>query len=249
MSSRYFAELSYHGKNYHGWQIQPKSPTVQAVLNQKLSLLLHENIETIGAGRTDTGVHAKYFVAHFNCDKKNAFFTEKLLYKLNCILPADIRVMRILPVPEDSHARFDAVARTYKYYIARRKDVFRQEFVWHVFCKLNSGLMNKCAKILMEYDDFSSFSRLHTQVKTNHCKIMEAGWTEENDLLIFRIKADWFLRNMVRSIVGTMVDVGKEKTSVEEFRKIIEMKDRGKAGMSAPAQGLFLSEIIYPYSF
>lgn len=247
MRYRYFIILQFNGKNYHGWQIQPNSPTVQAELNEKLGILLNTPVETIGAGRTDTGVHARYFVAHFDCPLDLTSRLDTVCSKLNNFLSRDIKIDKILPVAKDSHARFDAISRTYKYYITTAKDVFNQELSWHVFCNLNLEIMNEGAKMLMEYNDFTSFSKLHSDVKTHICKIKSANWAEENHQLVFTITADRFLRNMVRAIVGTLINLGREKISLTCFREVIESQNRAMAGESAPAQGLFLHHIEYSY--
>jgi tRNA pseudouridine38-40 synthase len=246
MNYRYFIELQYHGKNYRGWQIQPDAPTVQAELNEKLTILLEEEIETVGAGRTDTGVHAVHFVAHFDSTKDLEKREKQLVKKLNGFLPEDIFVLRIVKVENHHHARFDALSRTYKYFIATRKDVFRQDYSWLIHNMLDIDKMNAASVLLKEYKDFTSFSKLHTDVKTNICHIQSAIWESKNHMLVFTIRADRFLRNMVRALVGTLVQVGREKISLEQFRDIIEAKNRSDAGESAPAKGLFLYRIEYP---
>jgi tRNA pseudouridine38-40 synthase len=248
MNYRYFTELQYNGKNYKGWQIQPNARTVQLELNEKLSVLLDETIETTGAGRTDTGVHAAHFVAHFDTVKDISSKKDQLIRKLNRFLPDDIYIQNIFPVHATAHARFDAISRTYKYYIVTRKDVFRQDFAWYLHAALNTDLLNKGAALLTDYSDFTSFSKLHSDVKTNICQVTHAAWESEDHLLVFTIKADRFLRNMVRAIVGTLVQLGREKINLNDFRQIIEAKNRAHAGESAPAQGLFLHRIEYPAS-
>ena len=243
--NRYFIYLGYSGKNYCGWQVQPNGDTVQQQLENSLSTVLQKNIATTGAGRTDAGVHARLMVAHFDSEDPLVdlpFWAEKL----NRLLPKDIAVYRIVPVIENAHARFDATSRTYKYYITTRKDPFNSDYVYKICNELNFDTMNQACTTLFEYVDFTSFSKLHTDVKTNNCKIMRAGWEKENNVWVFTIQADRFLRNMVRAIVGTLLEVGRGKLSVDEFRRIIEQKDRCKAGMSVPAQGLFLEDITYP---
>ncbi|GAB1451725.1 tRNA pseudouridine(38-40) synthase TruA [Draconibacterium sp.] len=245
MANRYFIQLSYKGTNYHGWQIQPNAISVQQVLEKTLSTVLRETVEVVGAGRTDTGVHASFFVLHFDVlNELNNF--ETLVYKLNSLLPYDIAIQKIWPVANDLHARFSAVSRTYKYYISTKKNPFRTETSFKYLLPLDINRMNEAARILAEYEDFTSFSRLHTDVKTNNCKILWAEWEVKNTQLIFTIQADRFLRNMVRAIVGTLLEVGKGKLSLKDFRKIIEAKDRAAAGASAPAKGLFLVDIEYP---
>lgn len=244
--ARYFIQLSYKGTNFHGWQIQPNAATVQETLEKALSLLLREDTKIIGCGRTDTGVHAQQFFAHFT-SKNLSIPKDKLTYKLNGILPNSIAIQRIFEVAEDAHARFDATSRTYKYYISKVKTAFDYEKNYFYPFELNLRVMNEAAQLLMKYEDFTSFSKLHTDVKTNICKITEAYWEENEKQLIFTITADRFLRNMVRAIVGTLLNVGKGKCSIEEFEQIIIAKDRGLAGSSAPPEGLFLYEITYPF--
>jgi tRNA pseudouridine38-40 synthase len=244
--SRYFIFISYRGTSYHGWQIQPNSVTVQKILDEALSVVLNEKISTIGAGRTDTGVHAMFFCAHFESIIQNITQIKNLTYKLNSYLPNDISVASIKKVLPDAHARFSAISRTYTYYISNLKDPFSDNTSWLVHNDLNISLMNEACGILLNNSDFTSFSKLHTDTKTNICKIYEAGWVQKESLLVFTIKADRFLRNMVRAIVGTMVDIGSGKTNLREFEDIILEKDRCRAGKSAPAKGLFLTSIEYP---
>ena len=241
---RYFIYLAYNGKNYCGWQIQPNGITVQQTIEESLSTLLRSTISITGAGRTDTGVHAHLMVAHFDWNEE--IDLPVLIDKLNRILPQDIVIHKIVHVKSDAHARFDATSRTYKYYITDKKDPFRYEQIYRINYPLNYDLMNKAAQILFEYIDFTSFSKLHTDVKTNNCKIMKAEWKKEENMYIFIIQADRFLRNMVRAIVGTLIEVGKEKLSLDDFRKVIECKNRGKAGASVPGNALFLEDIEYP---
>lgn len=246
MINRYFIILSFKGTAYHGWQSQPNTITVQQTIEQALSIILNNHIPICGAGRTDAGVHAKYFCAHFDCDNPDLHLRNDFLFRLNCLLPNDIAVSRIIKVDTSAHARFSALSRTYKYYIALSKSPFTFDYSWFLNKPLNTDLMNVACKQLMNYRDFTSFSKLHTDVKTNICHIMEAGWQQENDFLVFTIKADRFLRNMVRAIVGTITDIGRGKSNLEEFGHIIEAADRCKAGMSVPAKGLFLADIQYP---
>lgn len=243
---RYFIYLAYEGTNYHGWQVQPNGVSVQECLQKALSTLLRVETEVVGAGRTDAGVHAKLMVAHFDSEKEDlnlALLTDKL----NRLLPPDISVYRVCKVHPEAHARFDALSRTYKYYITSVKSPFNRHLKWRMHGLLNYELMNEAANILFEYTDFTSFSKLHTDVKTNNCKIMQAEWVQEDETTwVFTVKADRFLRNMVRAIVGTLVEVGRGKMSIEEFRKVIEQKDRCKAGASVPGHALFLVDIEYP---
>lgn len=243
---RYFIEFSYNGKNYFGYQIQPKDISVQEELEKALSTILREPIKTTGAGRTDTGVHAKKMYAHFDTEKD---LGDNIVYKLNSFLTSDIAVHRIFDVPNDLHARFDATYRTYNYFISLKKNPFNQDFCWQ-FKKekpLDLEAMNEAAKILFEYNDFGSFAKVGADNKTNICKIYIAEWTQEGELLKFTISADRFLRNMVRAIVGTLVDVGTGKLKVEDMHQIINDQNRGSAGTSAPAQGLFLVDVGYNF--
>lgn len=242
---RYFIEFSYCGKNYFGYQIQPREISVQEELEKALSTLLRQEIKTTGAGRTDTGVHAKKMFAHFDTDIKP---DQNLVYKLNSFLPDDISVKRIFEVKDDFHARFNATYRTYEYYISSEKNPFTQDSSWQMWRrKLNIDQMNEACKILFEYEDFTSFAKLHTDNKTNNCRIYKAIWEQNGAELKFTISADRFLRNMVRAIVGTMVEIGNGKIKPEDLRKIIEKKDRNSAGTSAPPQGLFLVDVGYQW--
>lgn len=245
MHTRYYLYLSFKGTNYHGWQIQPNAITVQEVIQNALSTILEEKIEIVGAGRTDTGVHASFFCAHFDSNNKLLAIDNDFIYRLNGYLPKDIAIISISKVTPDAHARFSAKARTYKYYISLKKLVFHYDYSWFLPKQFNVELMNQACEILKKETDFTSFSKLHTDVKTNNCVIYEAYWTSENDMLVFTIKADRFLRNMVRAIVGTMVQVGLEKMTLEGFSDVIKAKDRCKAGQSVPAKGLFLVDITY----
>jgi tRNA pseudouridine38-40 synthase len=242
---RFFIEISYKGTNYHGWQFQPNAVSVQEHLNKAFTIILKTNIEVVGAGRTDAGVHAEQLYAHFDFEK--ALDISLIKYKVNSILPNDIVVKYIFKVKNDAHARFDAVKRSYEYRIYLGRNPFENETTWQLINKkLNVDKMNEAAKILLTFSNFKCFSRSNTDVKTYNCKISNAAWVFENQKLTFYISADRFLRNMVRAIVGTLLDVGMEKTTIEEFKKIIKSKDRKNAGASAPPQGLFLTEVIYP---
>ncbi len=243
---RYFLNLAYNGANYSGWQIQPNALSVQQTIDEAISTILQQEINIVGCGRTDTGVHAKEFFAHFDLDKNISDKTEDITKRLNHFLPKDISIFKFIPVDSDAHARFDAVSRSYKYIVSRRKDPFYKDFSYYVHDNLNIDKMNEAAQILFEFTDFTSFSKLHTQVKTNNCKILQAYWGKKGHLLIFNITADRFLRNMVRAIVGTLLDVGRDKKTIEEFKNIIESKNRSNAGYSVPAQGLFLTKVDYP---
>lgn len=242
---RYFIEFAYNGKNYHGWQSQPNASSVQETLSKAVSVILRSEIELMGAGRTDTGVHAKQMFAHF--DTEENLETDFLAAKLNSYLPKDIVIYRIIPVSEEAHARFDAVKRTYEYHIHTYKNAFENESSWYVFQKLDLEKMNKAAKMLFAFEDFQCFSKVNTDVKTYNCKIMEAHWEQKGENLIFTIAADRFLRNMVRAIVGTLVEIGSGKKALEDFKNIIESKDRTQAGTSVPAHGLYLTKVEYPY--
>jgi len=241
---RYFIQLSYKGTNYHGWQIQPNAISVQEVLMKAFSKILRKQIEIVGAGRTDTGVHASFFIAHFELEQEIQD-VDNLIFSLNNVLPFDIAIQKIWRVADDLHARFSALSREYKYFVSTKKNPFSRESAYYFHRELNVGKMNQAANLLFNYTDFTSFSKLHTDVFTNNCKIFHAKWTQIDSELIFTIKADRFLRNMVRAIVGTLLNVGLEKISVSDFSDIIESKNRSKAGFSVPAQGLFLTNIEY----
>lgn len=242
---RYFIYLEFDGSAYSGWQIQPHSPSVQQTLEEALALFLRREVGVTGAGRTDAGVHASEMVAHFDLDEPQE--CAWMQNKLNGILPQDIAVHRIVPVRPDAHARFDAIARTYKYYVTLEKSAFHRDYSWFLPNEPDFGLMNQAAELLVETVDFTSFSKLHTDTRTNDCHVTEALWTPSEDgRMVFTVTADRFLRNMVRAIVGTLMDVGRHKLTIDGFRKIIESKDRCSAGDSAPAQGLFLYKIVYP---
>lgn len=242
---RYFIELAYNGSGYNGWQIQPNAPSVQEEINKALSLLLKQEINVTGAGRTDTGVHASFFVAHFESNVAISH-TQGLVDKLNRFLGKNIVIKDIYAVLPDMHARFSAISRTYKYYINKNKDPFTYPFSYRPHPLPDIRLMNKACELLTRYEDFTSFSKLHTDVKTNICHLIEANWEETNEQLVFTIKADRFLRNMVRAIVGTLLDVGQKRITLEQFQQIIESKDRCKAGTSVPGNALFLCDIEYP---
>lgn len=246
MKTRYFLFISYKGTFYHGWQIQPNSITVQKILDDTLSVVLSEKITTTGAGRTDTGVHALVFCAHFDSSFPDLDTKKNLVYKLNRFLPEDISVTSIKKVVPDANARFSTLSRTYKYFITTVKDPFSDDSSWYLHGDINIEDLNKSTLILLNHTDFTSFSRLHSNVKTNNCRIIYARWEAKGSQLIFTIIADRFLRNMVRAIVGTMVEIGFGKIDLNEFNEIILAKDRRKAGRSAPAKGLFLAEIEYP---
>ncbi|MBS9767837.1 MAG: tRNA pseudouridine(38-40) synthase TruA [Flavobacteriaceae bacterium] len=242
---RYFLEIAYKGTNYHGWQSQPNAVTVQETIEKAMSLLLRCPISILGAGRTDTGVHAEQMFAHFDIDF--SIEKERFIYKMNSFLPSDIAIKDLREVQPEAHARFDAEQRSYRYQIYVGKNPFYTDKSWQLFSKnLNIDLMNTASGIMLEYNDFQCFSRSNSDVRTYICDIKKAEWKQEGQWLLFSITADRFLRNMVRAVVGTLVNVGEGKTSLEEFRQIIESKNRSNAGASAPAQGLFLTEVTYP---
>jgi tRNA pseudouridine38-40 synthase len=246
VKTRYFIFISYKGTSYHGWQLQPNSVTVQKILDDALSVVLREKIFTLGAGRTDTGVHAIVFCAHFDSISPDLCIKKNLVFRLNRYLPDDISVNSLKKVLPDANARYSAISRTYRYYISRIKDPFFDNSSWFLHGNIDIEPMNKACRLLINHSDFTSFSRLHSNTKTNICKIYEAGWEEVDNRLIFTIKADRFLRNMVRAIVGTMVEIGFGKMDLNDFEEIIILRDRNKAGKSAPGKGLFLTEIEYP---
>ena len=247
MKHRYFIKFSYDGTNYHGWQIQPNSITVQEKMTAVMQRIFGPQLELTGAGRTDSGVHAEMMYAHFDTESPIED-TLVMAARLNYMMPKDIAVYEVLHVVPEAHARFDAISRTYEYRMFSGKNPFNRFFYTHFNGPLDVGAMNYSASLLLEYTDFTSFSKLHTDVKTNDCRIIKAFWEQRGELLVFTIKADRFLRNMVRSIVGTMLEVGRGKMDVEGFRSVIEAKDRCVAGTSVDAKGLFLVEIVYPDS-
>ena len=242
---RYFIELAYNGKNYHGWQIQPDAISIQEVLENALSILLQDKIQVFGAGRTDAGVHANQLYAHFDCSAD--FEISLLKNKLNGFLNDDIAIKRIIEVNKDSHARFSALRRTYEYHISTKKDPFNKNSM-NYFRKLDVELMQEACKYLIGEKDFTSFSKLHTQNYTNNCKIDLAKWETVDGELYFIIRADRFLRNMVRAIVGTMINIGEGKIKPDYIKDIILSKNRSSAGFSVQAKGLFLTNVEYPKS-
>ncbi|MBR0037036.1 MAG: tRNA pseudouridine(38-40) synthase TruA [Bacteroidales bacterium] len=253
---RYFIYLKYDGTNYHGWQSQPNAVSVQETIEKKLSMLLRRELTIVGAGRTDAGVHASCMVAHTEIENLEMPL-DQLTFKLNQVLPPDILITRIVPVTPEAHARFSATSRTYRYYITTGKPLFNRAYAMRIFEPLDIELMNHASAKLFCYEDFTSFSKLHTDTKTNICHIEEAFWAErEPDAwedpnakhYVFTITADRFLRNMVRAIVGTLLQVGKHRMTIKEFAEVIEGKNRCIAGDSVAAQGLFLENIEYPES-
>ena len=243
---RYFINLSYDGAAYHGWQVQPDDVTVQQRLNEALATLLRIPVETVGAGRTDAGVNAACMVAHFDCDAL-PYPPEQLAYKLNRILPPDIAIHGIRPVKDEAHARFSALARTYHYYIYTEKSPFRRRYAMRLPFAVDYEKMNRATEILLQTEDFTSFSKLHTDTKTNICHVTAARWEEtEPGLWRFTITADRFLRNMVRAVVGTLLDVGRGKITEDDLRRIINAHDRCSAGDSVMGEALFLADVRYP---
>lgn len=240
---RYVIEFSYNGTNYHGWQKQPNASTVQEELSKCLSFQLDEEVELVGAGRTDAGVHALQMFAHF--DTENKINNTNLVFKLNSFLSDDILIHSIFKVTEEFHARFNALERTYQYFVSTKKNIFNDN-IYFVSSKLDCAKMNEASQFLIGKQDFTSFSKLHTDTSTNNCNIIKAMWVQQEDNLIFSISSNRFLRNMVRSIVGTLIDVGKGKINPSIMKDIIAKKNRCEAGFSVPAKALFLKEIKYP---
>lgn len=245
--ARYFIRLSYRGAPYHGWQVQPNAVSVQGEVERALSTALRTPMTIVGAGRTDTGVNARVMYAHFNYDGELPD-KGRLLVSLNRLVGRDIAIHDIVPVNDDAHARFDASERTYKYFVTFEKTPFFYPLSWHCPSGLDIDKMNEAAEALLKTDDFTSFAKLHSDAKTNICKVTHARWTMEGEsMAVFTITADRFLRNMVRAVVGTLVDVGRGKMTVEEFCDIIAKKDRCAAGQSMPGEALFLWDIKYDY--
>ena len=241
---RYFIHLAYDGTNYHGWQIQPDANSVQEELQKALSVLIRREIEIVGAGRTDAGVHARRMVAHFDFD--GPLDCQQTAYRLGRMLPRDIAIYRIEPVADGMHARFSATSRMYHYYIHTKKNPFIQQFSQEMHYQLDFNLMNEAGRILMEYDDFGAFCKAGSDVKTTICHITHAQWHQTSPSeWYFEITANRFLRNMVRAVVGTLIEVGRGRMSLTDFRKVIEGKQRTQAGESMPAKALFLEEVKY----
>lgn len=241
---RYFIHFAYDGTNYHGWQIQPDANSVQEELQKALSVLLRHDVEIVGAGRTDAGVHARQMVAHFEWDGQ--LDCQQTAYRLGRMLPRDIAIYRIEPVADDMHARFSAVRRTYHYYLHTERDPFCRQYSCELHYDLDFERMNEAGRILCTYEDFGAFCKSHSDVKTTLCKVSEAHWIQvDSTHWYFRISANRFLRNMVRAVVGTMIDVGRGRITLDDFRKIVEGKQRTQAGESMPAHALFLEEIEY----
>lgn len=246
-TQRFFIELSYNGTAYHGWQIQPNALSVQECLDRALSVFFRQPVQTLGCGRTDTGVHAKRFFAHFDLPGAQGTQMERKVPGINSLLPYDIAVKRIFAVDNNAHARFDATSRAYKYYLHFHKDPFKLDRSWLFKGTLDIALMNQGAEILKNYKDFSCFSKSHTQTFTNNCVLTEAVFEELEDGLVFTIRADRFLRNMVRAVMGTLVRIGRKEISLTDLADILESKDRSKAGQSVPACGLYLVDVKYPF--
>lgn len=245
---RYFIYLSYDGTGYHGWQIQPNGNSVQEELQRALSMLRRCKTEIVGAGRTDAGVHARVMVAHF--DSETDIDCGQLAYKLNRLLPRDISVDKVIPVADGMHARFSAVKRTYHYYVHTRKDPFSRFYSCELHYELDFPLMNEAAAHLLECSDFAAFCKVHTDVKTTLCRVTEAKWIDDGGgCWHFVISADRFLRNMVRAVVGTLVDVGRHRLTLEQFKAVVAGKNRSNAGESMPGNALFLEEVKYPFDF
>lgn len=241
---RYFIHFAYDGTNYHGWQIQPDANSVQEELQKALSVLLRHDVEIVGAGRTDAGVHARQMVAHFEWDGQ--LDCQQTAYRLGRMLPRDIAIYRMEPVADDMHARFSAVRRTYHYYLHTERDPFCRQYSCELHYDLDFERMNEAGRILCTYEDFGAFCKSHSDVKTTLCKVSEASWIQvDSTHWYFRISANRFLRNMVRAVVGTMIDVGRGRITLDDFRKIVEGKQRTQAGESMPAHALFLEEIEY----
>jgi tRNA pseudouridine38-40 synthase len=246
-TSRYFIELAYNGTNYHGWQIQPNALTVQECLDKALSTFFRQPVSSLGCGRTDAGVHSTQFYAHFDLHLEAETDLSAKISGINSLLPYDIAVKRIFKVEDHAHARFDATSRAYNYHLHFHKDPFKLNRSWLYKGALNVKQMNKAALLLLNYTDFSCFSKSNTQTFTNNCKVSYAQFEKVEDGLVFTIKADRFLRNMVRAIVGTLIRVGKLEIDLDDFVAILESKNRSNAGQSVPACGLFLVQVIYPY--
>lgn len=247
---RYFVEIAFNGGAYHGWQIQPNARTVQELLDKALGVLLRQPVVTTGCGRTDAGVHARQLYAHFDAVDGTAIghSPEKFLHSLNALLPHDIAAKRLVAVPPEAHARFDAIKRSYEYHVHFEKNPFLNGLSWQMHGIPDVAAMNKAAGHLLEYTDFACFSKSNTQVATFTCRLMQAEWRWAGDgRLIFHISADRFLRNMVRAIVGTLLEIGRHEKPVEHIHAVIASKNRSVAGTSVPAHGLYLTEVVYPY--
>lgn len=240
---RYFLEIAYNGSAFHGWQIQPNSLSVQQVMNECISTMLSHSVNCMGCGRTDAGVHARCFFLHFDTEKElDADFS----FRLNAFLPKEIKILHFYKNPEKIHARWDAISRSYEYLVAKGKNPFLSGLAATIYEILDIAKMNEACKTLSKYNDFKTFSKGHNQHEHYLCDLLEAYWSETEELYIFRITANRFVRSMVRMITGTMVEIGKGKISLDEFRSIIESKDRSRSGMAMPACGLYLTQVVYP---
>lgn len=242
---RYFITFSYLGSSYHGWQRQPDASSVQQTLEEAMKLFLKEVISLVGAGRTDTGVHAKVMVAHF--DTQQSFKIEELIHRLNAYLDESIAILSIVEVEADAHARFDATSRSYEYWVVQQKNPFLTQAAYYITHPLDVNRMNEAATLMLDHKDFECFSKSNTDVHTYLCDVTRAEWVFEGERLVFHVSANRFLRNMVRAIVGTLIEVGKGKMSIDEFKAVLNSKDRRNAGPSVPAKGLYLATIQYPY--
>ncbi len=245
---RYFIRLSYDGADYHGWQIQSNGISVQEVLQHCVATLLRQDVRVVGAGRTDAKVNASLMVAHFDLtDDTPPLDCEQFVYRLNKLLPPDIAVSHVERVSDEMHARYSAVRRTYHYFVHIGKQPFRRHYSWHLFGEVDFARMNEAALLMLGRRDFTSFSKVDTDTKTNLCTVEEARWDElEPGVWRFTITANRFLRNMVRAVVGTLLEVGRGKMTAEEFAEVIERKDRQAAGVSVPGHALFLVDVKYP---
>ncbi|MBB6609492.1 tRNA pseudouridine(38-40) synthase TruA [Pontibacter sp. Tf4] len=241
---RYFLEIAYDGTRFHGWQVQPNALSVQEVLDDSLSKILRETIVTTGSGRTDTGVHASQQFVHFDCSQQ--LDPQQVVYRLNRILPNDISAYNLYLMPDEAHARYDAFARTYHYHITLRKNPFKRYYAWYHSRALDVAKMNEAANILLKYEDFTTFSKVKGDTKHYRCNMYEAHWQQQGDELTFTIRANRFLRGMVRLIVGALVDVGRGKLTIAQFEQMIASQDRSQASGAAPSEGLYLARVEYP---
>lgn len=249
MVTRYFLRLAYNGAEFSGWQFQPNAPTIQEALEQTISALLHEQITCIGCGRTDAGVHASKYYAHIDATRDDLHSDEKVLFRLNKSLPPAIAIHEIIKMPENAHARYSATMRSYQYHITRNKNVFGQKMAWEFHEPLDVARMNEAASLLLKHDDFVAFSKTGNTMSTTICKLTAAYWKEEPDRIVFHISSNRFLRNMVRAIVGTLVEVGKGNAPVTRVDEILHSKNQPTTAFVVPANGLFLSDVKYPEVF
>ena len=242
---RFFLEIAYRGTHYHGWQRQPNAETVQQVIENSLSIILNKTVAIMGAGRTDTGVHAKQMFAHFDTDQKleNA---DDFVFKMNALLPKDIVIKNLVRVSDSAHCRFDAIYRTYEYWVYEAKNPFLESFAYRLKSNVDYHVMNQTAQLLLEHNNFKCFSKSNTDVSTFECDITKAGWKPHEEYSVFTITANRFLRNMVRAVVGTLLEIGQGKRPVSHFLEVLKSQDRSNAGFSVPAHGLYLTEVGYP---